>query len=225
MKILFVIILVAAGVIFGWVLFNDLVVSEVSETPEKHSSTSVTDQGEIIDQSEKAEITRTASRPDRAVYINQEWRFSFEYPNTWQLEVTSDVLRSRASMFEIVIEPKNRVFPDPVSVNITPQWWINRLLPEIEAQENIPRVSMLGDREAVVSSFINHSVIESNQYFVLINDEYWLGLSGQISAGEVPGYAEELEIVRSSFRFHEPLPNLSELDVDPYIPDYVEQSQ
>jgi hypothetical protein len=65
------------------------------------------------------------------------------------------------------------------------------------------------------------------QYFTLINDEYWVDLSGKLQAGQVQGYATELELARSTFRFHEPLPTLDELGIEPYLgrnDQYAEES-
>lgn len=163
-------------------------------------------------------IEREPSSSDRLVYINQDWRFSFEYPSNW--EIKERTFRSASSMFNMSVWPVDEKanFPDPVLVNITPKFWIDRLLSDIEQQDNDPKTILIDDQDAIVSTYISHSVIESIQYHVLANQEYWVSLSGQIRAGEVQGYEEELEIVRSSFKFHDPLPTLDDLGITPPTP-------
>lgn len=163
-------------------------------------------------------INRQPFSPDRQVYINQDWRFSFEYPAGW--EVRESAFGSKASLFNMELVPEEPRFPDVVLINVTPKWWIDRLLEDIKNQKNVPAVVTVDDREAIVSSYTYMS-IPSKQYILLINDEYWIDISGRLDYGKVQGYEKELNIVLDTFKFHEPLPYLKDLDVEPYMPDYV----
>ena len=48
---------------------------------------------------------------------------------------------------------------------------------------------------------------------ILVNDQYWITITG------LNGYESERELVRSTFRFHEPLPTLEELGIESYEPE------
>jgi hypothetical protein len=164
-------------------------------------------------------ITRQPSSPDRQVYINQEWRFSFEYPVDWEFRIPA--FGSKASLFNMELLPsEGKSFSEPIYINITPKWWIDRLLPDIEKQNNQPRTVLINGRGAIVSTYPYMS-IPSLSYLVLINNEYWVDISGRLDYNSVPGYGRELEIVSSTFQFHNP-PTLEEVGAEPYIPEYVQ---
>lgn len=222
-KLIVIILVVLLAVIAWWFLSatdqlsEEALVDEVSNTTPTQSDT-------ISDSAADADlIVREPSSPDRKVYINQEWRFSFEYPTEWTVGEPS--FRSRALMFNIEVRPPEIRFPYAILISTSPKWWIDRLLPEIEAQKNLPQKAVVGGRESAVASFKNNSVIPGQQYFTLIGNEYWVHISGTLGFDHNPGYPEELEIIRSSFQFHEPLPTLDELDVEPYIPDHVREGE
>lgn len=162
-------------------------------------------------------IERVPSASDRQVYINQDWRFSFEYPSGWRIE--EPAFGSKNSLLNLAAWPTQTQanLPHPILVNITPKWWIGRLLEDISSQNNSPSRVIVDDMEAIVSSYTYMSV-PSIQYLVLINDQYWIDISARIGFDSSQGYADELEMVRSSFKFHEPLPTLEELGIEPYMP-------
>ncbi|NBD74068.1 hypothetical protein GVX82_03430, partial [Patescibacteria group bacterium] len=57
------------------------------------------------------------SAPDREVYINQEWRFSFEYPEGW--EPRENTFGNYYSKFNVVLYPEEgKAYGRPVLINV-----------------------------------------------------------------------------------------------------------
>ena len=156
-------------------------------------------------------ITRQPSSSDRQVYINQDWRFSFEYPVGWK--VREPAFGSKASLFNMAIWPETHGVFDPVTINITPRWWIDRLIDD--PANDFREINIIDNRTSLTYSSVTMSVIPVVWYFTLIHEEYWVGISIQDE------YSDELQIILDSFKFHEPMPHLKDLDVEPYMPDYI----
>ncbi len=153
-------------------------------------------------------ITREPSSTDREVYINQKWRFSFEYPEGW--EVISPVFGGPVTLFNMSLNDPNKFMP--VTINITQKEWIDGVLSEFQQK------GVNTDPESIAS--IEADIVEDTDWlgrsaqsaYILINDEYWIDISVTNS------YETERELIRSTFRFHEPLPTLEELGIEPYVP-------
>ena len=156
-------------------------------------------------QNSTKEIVREPSSADRQVYVNQKWRFSFEYPKeNWKIR--EPAFGSATTLFNLAVWPEDEGVFDPVSVNFTPKWWIDRLLDRKEGDV------MIGGRSGWYYQSVTMSVIPKMSYFVLINDEYWVNIGIQNE------YLEEFSMILDTFQFHEPLPTLEDLDIDPANP-------
>ena len=152
-------------------------------------------------------ITRQPSLSDRQVYINQDWRFSFEYPANWVPNGLATM--SKTSLFSLQLHQRDNLDSlRPFFINITPKWWGDRLINNKEGE------TLIGDRNAWYYNS-QDSTISAKAFFILINNEYWVNLHIKNS------YQESLQVILNSFKFHEPLPHLEDLDVEPYIPDYI----
>lgn len=196
-KTIVAIIIVALLVGGGWFLYTDKPVESnaTSETQDSNNTASTS--------SDNGLITREPSTPGRKVYINQVWRFSFEYPVGWKIR--EPAFGSATTLFNLAVWPEEENTFDPVSVNFTPKWWIDRLLDRKEGEVQI------GGLDGWYYQSVTMSVIPKMSYFVLVNNEYWVNIGIQNE------YLEELKIVLDTFEFHDP-PTLEELGIDPPMP-------
>lgn len=153
------------------------------------------------------QIIRTPSSPDRQVYINQKWRFSFEYPKGW--EIREPAFGSASSLFNLAVWPEAHDAFDPVTINITPKWWMDRVL-ETSAKDKKVATAIVG-RPGWTYPSVTMSVLLTQEYLVLINDEYWINISIQDE------FAPELQMVLDTFELHDP-PTLKEIGVEPKLP-------
>lgn len=162
-------------------------------------------------------IKRTPSSDDVRVYTNQDWRFSFEYPKGWVVSDPKSI--NDLSLFFISLSDPNPHFIEPALLNIVPDWWGKKML-----REHTDATFEVADFGSVIYSWNSiDSGIKTKEFFIQATKEYWINISGKIGFENNPGYATELELVRSTFQFHEPLPTLDELGIEPWIPDYVEE--
>lgn len=154
-------------------------------------------------------IEREPSSSDRLVYINQDWRFSFEYPsNGWKIR--EPAFGSASSLFNLAVWPEEENILDPVRINITPKWWVERVFETLDGDDRSP--ILIDSREGWSYPSFTMSVVPVMWYLTLIQDEYWVGISVQDK------YQNELQMIVDSFKFHDPLPTLDDLDITPPTP-------
>lgn len=149
------------------------------------------------------EIVRTPSSPDREVYINQVWRFSFEIPKG--TTVRDPEAGSAVALVNLGILPEGEGGISPVRVFLSPKSWVDRLLDKKEGDIQI------GGLDGWYYQSVTMSVIPKMSYFVLVNDEYWVNIGIQNE------YLEDFQMVLDTFEFHNP-PTLEELGIDPENP-------
>jgi hypothetical protein len=156
-------------------------------------------------------ITRQPSSTDRQVYINQEWRFSFEYPDGWKIQ--DPVSQGKIDLLDIGLWPNAENAFFPVRVFLSPKWWVDRL--KYGSSKEKRQTTTVAGYEGGFYPSVTMSVIPTMEYFVLLHNEYWVNISIQDE------YADELGMVLDTFKFHNP-PTLEEVGVEPYIPEYVQ---
>ena len=118
MKTVLATVLLGTLAVVGFGVVNWL--SSLTEPPESAATPTPPDQHSTSTDSapeDEALITREPSAPDRQVYINQEWRFSFEYPKGWETRENS--FENYYSQFNVTLYPMNAGYKGrPVIVNV-----------------------------------------------------------------------------------------------------------
>ncbi len=148
-------------------------------------------------------ITREPSSPDREVYINQEWRFSFEYPKGWEL--LPSAFGGPVTLSNIALnDPKRNL---PIDVSVVYEYWQSEVTEELKLKGVEMKMDAFAGFDTLV--FQGGGVMGRPSEIAIIQtgDEYWVRISG------LNGYEKEREIVLNSFQFHDP-PTLAELGLE-----------
>ncbi|NBD74329.1 hypothetical protein GVX82_04810, partial [Patescibacteria group bacterium] len=154
-------------------------------------------------------ITREPSAPDREVYINHEWRFSFEYPEGWEPQIP--LFGGPVVFFSMGLWNLDKDIP--ITISAYQKEWFQEQLVEKETNGKPADKIVVGDEQAFEFKGGGWMGRPSLFSIILVNDQYWITITG------LNGYESERELVRSTFRFHEPLPTLEELGIEPYEPE------
>ncbi len=166
------------------------------QTSEGSSSTSTALQREPI--------TREPSSPDREVYVNQEWRFSFEYPKGW--EVLSPVSSSPITFFNLgVRNPEKDI---PILLDINPNAWIESTVTAFKEKGIDVQETVINSKKVLRYSERGWVGRPSKIHAFPVNDEYWVVLL-ITNGNEEMGY-----VVLESMTFHEPPVTLGELGIE-----------
>ena len=168
MKTTITIFTVFAFLIFGYVIYTTTSDNSTKLTMSGLSSTTTNTATDQVTTTENpTRITHEPSVSDRQVYLNQDWRFSFEYPNDWK--IADPASYSKVSMLNIAVWPESEGEFYPVRVIVTPKWWIDRILndPTIEPKQPIT----VGSVPGWTFDSITMSVIPTTVYLFLMRDD------------------------------------------------------
>lgn len=114
------------------------------------------------------------------------------------------------TLFNMSLNDPNKFMP--VTINITQKEWIDGVLSEFQQKGVNTDPELIASIEADIVEDTDWLGRSAQSAYILINDEYWIDISVTNS------YETERELIRSTFRFHEPIPTLEELGIEPYVP-------
>ena len=140
---------------------------------------------DIVETKQPEEIAENENH----IYRNEEWGFQSEYPKRWNLQ--DPVSSNKAALLNIGLIDDEKLAFSPLRIFISSKEWGERLRKKFESK------IVIGGREWWSYSSVTMSSIPTQEYFVLINDEYWINLSVQDE------YASELQLVLNTFKFIE----------------------
>ena len=115
---------------------------------------------------------------DVNIYRNEDWGFQFEYPADW--EIREPAFGSSVSLFNMAIEPVDPYNLHAILVNITPKSWIESENVKMKARGVV--ISEVEFKNRTALFVVNDQGIggPTENYYILISDEYWIHLSGQV---------------------------------------------
>ena len=157
-------IVILAGV--GWW------VSHIYYTP----TTVDSENSNYMERSTTTAVTSSVNS-DVKIYSNEEWGFQFNYPNDWNVREPAFV--SAVSLFNIAVEPNNKLNPEAIFINITPKDWLESAHTKMRARGVDINETTLSSRNALFAESEEGLGGATENYYVLMNDEYWIHISGQ----------------------------------------------
>lgn len=123
------------------------------------------------------EIASEPQSTDQQVYLNEEWGFSFKYPKGWSVREPAFV--SSVSMLNLAIEPDNKLYPEAILVNITPKEWLDNAHKNMKDRGVVFTDVELSGQQALFAESEEGITGPTDNYYMLVNDKYWIHLSGQ----------------------------------------------
>lgn len=142
----------------------------------------------LVDNTKGTQSEQVGETSSKNIYRNNNWGITFEYPNDW--EIREPAFGSSVSLFNLALKSSvENSLPDPVIINITPKYWVDRIINSTQSKEF--RTYEIDNREAIY--YLSEDMgIPTWSYFVLINNTYWINISGK------NGYEDVLNQVISS---------------------------
>ncbi len=179
MKYFFITLLIlGGGATYYWWTLPDKTQDEAVVTIDSTPSTPA------IEKMPETELTHQT-------YQNKDWGITFEYPNDW--EIKTPAFYSTVSKLNLSIDPKiDKKYPDTILINITPKEWIINALKKIDARGIQTTDSNVYGFKALKMEDQDMG-IATISYLVLINDSYWIDISGRKE------YEDVLDQVLASF--------------------------
>lgn len=166
-----VVIVILSGGYYWW--------STQKETPQTDTTTINNTEDTVPTKTETN--TQPTPKLDHQIYENTAWGIKFEYPNDW--EIRQPAFGSKVSLFNLAIESKlEKKLPDPIIINITPKYWVDNII-KSTPQTEFTNYTIDGKKAIYYSS--TDMGIPTWSYFTLINNTYWINISGKKEYEEI----------------------------------------
>lgn len=151
------------------------------------------------------DITRQPSASDRQVYINQDWRFSFELPIGWY-KMDDGYVTNFNTTLDVGFNPVGEEGIPPIRIATITKIHSDQLIEREKEDEDKYEIVTIGGLETFSYQSITKSVVKKTVYLIEIDQEQtlYIGIENE--------YLPELQVVLDTFQFHEPIPTLAELE-------------
>ncbi|MCI0597811.1 hypothetical protein L0Y34_01940 [Candidatus Parcubacteria bacterium] len=116
-------------------------------------------------------------------YRNEEFGFEFNYPNDWIIRIPA--FYSAVSLFNMAIEPRDNSSPEAVFINITPKQWIEDAHTKMRDRGAVITEIELNGKVALTTDTNEGIGGAARNYYVLIDNSFWIHISGQMRQQEV----------------------------------------
>ena len=109
------------------------------------------------------------------LYRNEEWGFEFWYPEGW--EIKEPAFGSAVSKFNMDVEPTFPHFPHPITINILPNDWIERVRESFK-REGIKLLDIQVDKISGIGyEHISEGLPQIDYLFP--RENYWIVVGGK----------------------------------------------
>jgi len=125
------------------------------------------------------------------LYRNEEWGFKFQYPKDWQIR--QPAFGSAVSKFNMDVEPLFPHLPHPITINILPNDWIERVQKNFESRDIAPSEIQVGGIEGLGYEHTSEGLSQIDYLFP--RGEYWIVVGGKKQ------YKDVLDGVITTFKF------------------------
>lgn len=120
--------------------------------------------------------TPVATTSGFKTYRNEEWGFAFEYPSDWEVRIPA--FGSKASLFNMAVEPTSPYNPEAILINITSKAWIDDALAKMMARGVEVHGTSLSNRPALTLNDKGSVGRDTTFTLVTINTNYYMAIQG-----------------------------------------------